>query len=81
LSEGVDLKIKKGEFVCIYGMSGGGKTSLLNIIGTIDRPTKGDVTICGTRITNSTDDNVYKYNKIILHKIDLTIKYLGTCEY
>ncbi len=52
----MDLKIKKGEFVCIYGLSGGGKTSLLNIIGTIDRPTKGDVTICGTRVTNSTDD-------------------------
>jgi putative ABC transport system ATP-binding protein len=35
--------------VCIFGTSGGGKTSLLNIIGTIDRPTKGDMKICGTR--------------------------------
>ena len=38
-SSGVSLKIFKGEWVAIYGTSGGGKTSLLNIMGTIDKPT------------------------------------------
>jgi putative ABC transport system ATP-binding protein len=37
---GVNLTIKKGEFVTILGTSGGGKTTMLNIIGTIDKPTK-----------------------------------------
>jgi ABC-type lipoprotein export system ATPase subunit len=32
----------------LFGTSGGGKTSLLNIIGTIDKPTKGTVVVCGT---------------------------------
>ena len=41
---GVSLKIFKGEWVVVYGTSGGGKTTLLNIIGTIDKPTKGEVT-------------------------------------
>eukprot|EP01027_Heterolobosea_sp_BB2_P004455 GEZU01006823.1.p1 GENE.GEZU01006823.1~~GEZU01006823.1.p1 ORF type:complete len:442 (+),score=110.45 GEZU01006823.1:235-1560(+) len=53
---GVSLKIFKGEFIIIYGTSGGGKTSLLNIIGTIDKPTKGHLTICGNRIGSKTTD-------------------------
>lgn len=37
---GVSVNIKQGEFVIILGNSGGGKTSLLNILGTIDKQTK-----------------------------------------
>lgn len=51
---GVSIDIKEGEFVIILGTSGGGKTSLLNIMGTIDKPTKGDVYICGQKIKNTT---------------------------
>lgn len=53
---GVNLSIKDGEFVTILGTSGGGKTTMLNIIGTIDKPSKGDVYICGLRIKYSTKD-------------------------
>jgi len=44
---GVSFDVKEGEFIVILGTSGGGKTTLLNIMGTIDKPTKGDVFICG----------------------------------
>jgi putative ABC transport system ATP-binding protein len=44
--------------VIIFGTSGGGKTSLLNIIGTIDKPTKGEIKICGTLIQPKTSDDV-----------------------
>lgn len=37
---GVSLAVKKGEFLAILGTSGGGKTSLLNTIGTIDQPSR-----------------------------------------
>jgi putative ABC transport system ATP-binding protein len=45
----VSLSVRRGEFVVIFGLSGGGKTTLLNIIGTIDKPTKGEMKLCGTR--------------------------------
>jgi len=54
---GVSLEITRGEFICILGKSGGGKTSLLNCIGTIDKPTKGDLYICGKRVSSKTPDS------------------------
>lgn len=44
---GVDFTVKKGEFVCILGKSGSGKSTMLSIIGTIDKPTRGDLSLCG----------------------------------
>ena len=48
--KGVDLNVKKGEIVAIIGKSGAGKTTLLQIIGTLDRPSKGQVLIEGTDV-------------------------------
>ncbi|EPZ31197.1 PEP carboxykinase-like protein [Rozella allomycis CSF55] len=55
---GVSLNIKRGQWVALYGNSGGGKTSLLNLIGTIDKPTKGHLTICNKLINMNTDDDI-----------------------
>lgn len=41
--DGLDLEVARGDFVAIMGASGVGKTTLLNIIGTLDRPTSGEV--------------------------------------
>ena len=56
---GVSLDIYEGEFCVIYGNSGGGKTTLLNILGTIDQPTKGNLSVMGYRLTPRTDDSVF----------------------
>eukprot|EP01006_Ploeotia_vitrea_P003530 TRINITY_DN112775_c0_g1_i1.p1 TRINITY_DN112775_c0_g1~~TRINITY_DN112775_c0_g1_i1.p1 ORF type:complete len:474 (+),score=49.47 TRINITY_DN112775_c0_g1_i1:25-1446(+) len=53
---GISVNVYKGEFLALYGTSGGGKTSLLNILGTIDTPTKGNLHIAGMRIGNRTKD-------------------------
>jgi putative ABC transport system ATP-binding protein len=47
---GVDLDIPRGDFVALMGPSGSGKTTLLNLIGGLDQPTAGSVTVDGQRI-------------------------------
>lgn len=53
---GVSLQVSKGEFLIILGISGGGKTTMLNVIGTIDTPSRGDVKIFDKLIRSSTTD-------------------------
>lgn len=52
----INLTIKKGEFIGFSGKSGSGKTSLLNIAGLIDPPTRGDLFINNINIKNITDE-------------------------
>ena len=53
--ENVNIDIEKGEFVSIMGPSGCGKSTLLNIIGLLDEPTSGTVTIDGTTLQKMSD--------------------------
>lgn len=44
---GVDLTVQRGDFIAIAGSSGSGKTTFLNLLGCLDRPTRGDIIIDG----------------------------------
>lgn len=52
----INLDIEKGEFVAIIGQSGSGKTSLLNIIGTLDSPSSGNYLLDGYEVTKLNND-------------------------
>lgn len=49
--DGVDLNIRRGEYISIVGPSGSGKTTLFNLIGGLDKPTDGNVFIDGVDIS------------------------------
>ena len=59
--DGVDLSIKKGEFVVILGPSGAGKSTLLNLIGGMDIPTSGSICVDGQELSKYTDNQLSEY--------------------
>jgi len=58
--DGISFSVNEGEFVMIYGKSGCGKTTLLNILGGLDRPTSGSVVIDGESISALSEDRLAK---------------------
>lgn len=56
--KGINLKIKRGEFVAIMGPSGSGKTTLMNIIGCLDTPTTGSYLLLGKEVAHLSDNEL-----------------------
>src|SRR5678810_832293 len=90
---GVDIEIKRGEYLAIIGPSGSGKSTLMNLIGCLDTPTKGQYWINGHLVSEMTDDELARIrNKEIgfvfqtfnllarataLHNVELPLIYAG----
>ena len=59
--DGVDLTLEEGKFVVILGPSGAGKSTLLNMLGGLDSPTSGTITVCGKDISRLTKNELADY--------------------
>ena len=57
----VDLRIDKGEMVVLMGRSGCGKTTLLNLIAGLDRPTSGRISVSGTDLIGMSEDELARF--------------------
>ncbi|KQB84710.1 ABC transporter ATP-binding protein [Corynebacterium oculi] len=55
---GIDLSVRRGEFLSVVGSSGSGKSTLMNIIGLLDRPTLGGYWLGGTNVLDSDDNSL-----------------------
>jgi len=62
----IDLEFEQGEFTAIVGPSGSGKTTFLNMIGGLDKPSEGKITINDTEITRMSDSKLIDFR---LHNI------------
>ena len=90
---GVDIEIKRGEYVAIMGPSGSGKSTLMNLIGCLDSPSRGDYYINGNLVSEMNDDQLaHIRNKEVgfvfqtfnllarataLHNVELPLIYAG----
>jgi ABC-type lipoprotein export system ATPase subunit len=64
--KGVDLAVKKGEFVAIVGASGSGKSTLLHILGALDKPDKGVVRFEGRQLSQHSSIELNRFrNKMV----------------
>lgn len=59
--DGVDLSFEEGKFVVVLGPSGAGKSTLLNLLGGLDSPTSGKITVCGKDISTLTENELADY--------------------
>jgi putative ABC transport system ATP-binding protein len=63
---GVDLKISEGEFVAIMGASGSGKSTMLNILGCLDKPSGGDYLLDGNDVSKLEKDAIARLRNLKL---------------
>ena len=52
---GMNLQLEVGGYLALMGPSGSGKTTLLNLIAGLDRPTSGEVIVCGQDLSRSSE--------------------------
>ena len=75
---GVDLTIYKGEFCAIVGTSGSGKSTMLNMLAGLEKPTKGEVIVAGEHLEKMNENQLVKFRREHAGFIFQSFNLLGT---
>ena len=75
---GVDLAIYKGEFCAIVGTSGSGKSTMLNMLAGLEKPTKGEVIVAGEHLEKMNENQLVKFRREHVGFIFQSFNLLGT---
>ena len=75
---GVDLTIYKGEFCAIVGTSGSGKSTMLNMLAGLEKPTKGEVIVAGEHLEKMNENQLVKFRREHVGFIFQSFNLLGT---
>ena len=62
--KGIDMSVKKGEFVSVIGKSGSGKSTLMNILGCLDTATEGDYYFCGENVCRLRESRIEEIRRV-----------------
>jgi putative ABC transport system ATP-binding protein len=69
--DGISFSAQEGEFIALLGSSGSGKSSLLNLIAGLDRPTSGDVQVDGRSLADLSSEELARYRR---HRIGMVFQ-------
>lgn len=58
---GINLQLKRGDYLALMGPSGSGKSTLLNLVAGLDRPTSGTVTVCGQSLEKTSESKLARW--------------------
>ncbi len=61
--QGLDLTVNRGEMISVIGKSGSGKSTLMNIIGGLETPSAGQITVAGQALSDMTEREMVRYRK------------------
>lgn len=75
---GVDVDVYRGEFIAIVGTSGSGKSTMLNMLAGLEKPTKGEVIIAGNHIEKMSENDLVRFRRDHVGFIFQSFNLLGT---
>ena len=78
--DGVNFSVEEGEFVAVVGTSGSGKSTMLNMLAGLEKPTKGEIIVAGEHLEKMSENQLVKFRREHVGFIFQSFNLLGTMD-